>query len=1132
MTTSLDNVQITRRFRRSVRIDTDLHDSTALEGFVCPKSSEFVLLSIAKHVSVHGQGAFTWTGPYGSGKSTLVIALASLLSPDANARKLAAKTLGWEVSNKVWKALAVDEKGWFVLPIVGQRLDPVQAIGEALQATGLLSRKQPGGWTESYVLNKLTHFVSASSDSFNGLVVFIDEMGKFLEAAFQNSTDIYIFQQLAEISSRSNGRLIVVGVLHQAFAEYAHHLSREQRDEWTKIQGRFVDLAVNASGDEQVELIARAIDSSHEFEGPSDISVVVAQLFQRGQKIDIHKFATTLENCWPLHPIVTCLLGPISRRRFGQNQRSIFGFLNSAELHGFQNFLHRSEENALYMPSRLWDYLRVNLEPSILASLDGHRWAMASEALERCESIGGDELQIRILKTIAVIDLFKERSGLSPSVKLLRTCFSDISESIFKKALKQLMKWSLIIYKIHLDAYAIYAGSDFDIDKAVGITLEEIQEVDFNLLQSLSAQQPLLAKRHYHSTGTLRWFDMILVPLNHVVEIAENYRPKDGAMGLFALALATHGESENKAHELCRKAARKSDNWDIVVGISQRSREIVALARELIVLERIKVKRPEVSGDSVARREVEARCAILEEKLESELHKSFNSAIWHRKNYLSKTYTQPELNQLASTLADRRFNKCPKIHNELLNRQRPSGSAVAAQNALLRRMVTKEGDFRLGIVGFPSERGLFDSLIHSTRLYARKRDTWCFSVPDKEDPCRLRPMWKAARKLLRENESRTVSVSEIYDLWRDIPFGVKDGIMTLFGVAFILSHRNNVAIYRERVFRTYFDDVDIDYLAKNADTIELRWMDLSTFSKHLLSAMAQLVCFFHSKNTPINLEPIEVARGLVNIYDKLPNWTKRTTHLSKNSVQVRDLFKRANDPNQFLFHDIPAIVNQQKDQDFDFSSEEAVTRVIEELQKGLNELVNAYSKMLQSLKTIMFTELQLNYLSQNSVVQIQERAKNLRGIAGDFRLEAFIGRLSQFDGTDEAFEGIVSLLINKPSNAWIDLDINQAMIEITDAAQQFLRVETYARVKGRMENRHTMAIVVGMKGQHKPIMADFHVGATEQEDIESIVRQLTTVLEQNVAKKHILLAALAEISAAYISESDELEIDSKDEIAH
>jgi hypothetical protein len=48
---SLSNqVHVVRRFQRSIRIDTDLHDPKALEGFICPKSSADVLLTMARHV--------------------------------------------------------------------------------------------------------------------------------------------------------------------------------------------------------------------------------------------------------------------------------------------------------------------------------------------------------------------------------------------------------------------------------------------------------------------------------------------------------------------------------------------------------------------------------------------------------------------------------------------------------------------------------------------------------------------------------------------------------------------------------------------------------------------------------------------------------------------------------------------------------------------------------------------------------------------------------------------------------------------------------------------------------------------------------------------------------------------------
>ena len=187
-------------------------------------------------------------------------------------------------------------------------------------------------WSDMQVLDALSRVASQHPRAGGGLMVLIDEMGKFLESAAYDSSDIYFFQQLAEIASRSDNRLVVVGILHQAFDEYANRLSRESRDEWAKIQGRFVDLAVNTQGDEQIDLLSRAIVSPRTAKESGPVARGVAALTRAYTSPQL---AQTLEACWPLHPIVACLLGPISRRRFGQNQRSLFGFLNSSEPQGF-----------------------------------------------------------------------------------------------------------------------------------------------------------------------------------------------------------------------------------------------------------------------------------------------------------------------------------------------------------------------------------------------------------------------------------------------------------------------------------------------------------------------------------------------------------------------------------------------------------------------------------------------------------------------------------------------------------------------------------------------------------------------------------------------------------------------------
>ena len=1111
-------VRIARRFLKSVRVDSDLGDAAGLEGFVCPQSFREVLLTMVRHVSETGQGAYTWTGPYGSGKSSLAVALGALLngSPDLQAR--AAGVFGRKTAQTIRNVLPTGRKGWRVLPVVARRDSPVSVIGEAVKRVGLVSRRPRGGWTEASLIAALMKAAAAKPDSHGGLVLIIDEMGKFLEAAAQDGSDIFILQQLAEAASRSGGRFLFVGVLHQAFEEYAHRLSREVRDEWAKIQGRFVDLIVSTAGEEQIELISCAIESDHRPGRPSAPALAVARRLRRDLPREAERLACMIEACWPLHPVAACLLGPISRRRFGQNQRSIFGFLTSAEPHGFQCFLNQAPSGDLYGPDRLWDYLRANLEPSILASPDGHRWAHAAEALERCEAVGGDDLHMRLLKTIAVMDLFKERSGLAPSSELLRTCFPGISDSDLENALTQLDRWSLTILRKFLDARAIFAGSDFDIDRAVAAALDETVDIDFQKLKSLAGLQPVLAKRHYHETGSLRWLDVNIVPLGGLAAFAAGSEPGNGAIGQFLLAIPTENESEESAGRLCRAAARRSGEWDTVAGISKRSWAVAPLARELLALSRVADFHPELAGDSVARREVYARLAVLQAALEAELHKAFDSALWFRKHRRPRHLRQADLNGIASELADYRFEKSPRLHNELLNRWKPSRSAIAAQNNLLRRMVLNQGVPRLGIEGFPAEYGLFCSLLEATGLYARRGNDWRFAspTPGEEDPCRLAPIWEMASWFVKENANRTVSVSELFDEWRQPPYGVKDGLMPILAAAFILSRRDKLAVYRDGVFRAIFDDVDVECLAKNAAAIQLRWMDLSEFAQRLLYGMADVVRDLDRTNRLSDLEPIDVGRGLVAIYDRLPRWTERTMRLSSNAVKVRGLFKRAHDPNQFLFDDIPGTLGDGVALD----DRDVLRRVIDSVRGGLEELTQAYPSMLQRLRDIMLAELQVPNVSPQALAELRERAANISQLAGDFRLDAFAGRLLSFDGSAESFEGIASLAANKPPRDWVDPDIDRAAIEIADIAQRFLRAEMYARVKGRPDKRQAMAVMIGMNGRPAPLLREFDIADRDHAAVREIVERMAAALEQaDTNRSDIVLAALAELSSRYIEES-------------
>lgn len=1104
----IDRVAIEPRFQRAVRIDTDLGSPEALRGFVCPPSSVSILRSMAEHVSETGQAAFTWTGPYGSGKSSLVVALSALMNGNAALRDEAACIVGRDFAQEIWAKMPPKKKGWRILGIVGRKDNPVTVFGEAIEKAGLA--EAPGGWTETAVLEALTSAAAEKSDKHGGLLVFVDEMGKMLEAAARGQGDMHLIQQLAELASRSGGRLIFVGILHQAFDEYAAKLSRGLRDEWTKIHGRFIDLPVNVGSEEQIAILSQAIKGDPEGADHLPAADAVARSMASGRADAAAGLAGLLASCWPLHPATAALLGPISRRRFGQNQRSIFGFLNSAEPHGFRDFL-RQATGGTFVPNRLWDYLRFNLEPAILSSPDGHRWAVAAEAIDRCGAMGGDDLHMRILKTVAVIDLFKDRSGMVASDEILAACFPDAPGEAIKSALSALSKWSLIVFKKFLGSYAVYAGSDFDIEAAIDAEVAERPQPDMALVRSLSGLQPVLCKRHYHRTGALRWFDMDIVLSSAVEKHLQSYRPADGTIGQFVLVVPDAGETTREMGRKLKEVAPAESEWDTIFGVASNTDYILNLAREVQALGRVRAH-PDLQGDAVARREVAARLAGAQGMFEAEVARAFGLVTWYHGKGPSETKPLRHVSQMASEYADRRFLQSPLLHSELLNRIKPSSNAVAGQNVLLKAMVTEGHHDRLGIEGFPAEGGLYMSLLAKTGLHGKSDGGHGFRDPRSVgDPAGLGPLWGAAEKHLRTHARRSVTLAEIYELWGRKPFGLKRGVMPVLVIAFMMTMRSSLAFYRDSIFQPSLRDIDIDYLVKDPSLLQVRWMDLNQDARELLSGLADVVRELDRQNSLADLEPIDVGRGLVAIYARLSPWTQRTQRLSSNATAVRSVFKKASDPNKLIFNDLPGL----------FSAGTAGhDAVISNVREGLEELVAAHPGMLHRMRFEMLAELQVPNASPKAISDLRARAENIRDLAGDFQLEAFVGRVATFRGTDEDIEGLASLAANRPMRDWSDADIDRAAMGLATLAQKFNRAEAFAHVKGRKDKREAMALVVSVGGRPEPVFGEFDVSDADASLVDNMVAELAK--QFSGTDRNLILAAITRFGAGIlISETEE-----------
>ena len=934
-----DIVRIARHYQRSIRIDIDYGRPDALDGYICHGTASALLEGMCRQIADTNQRAFTWTGPFGGGKSSLAVAFASALSPNKALRAKARGVLRIDDLSSFDRALPC-RKGWLAVPLVGKRGSVVQELSKGLRKA--LSLENEGKKTTATALIADLCEV-AESKEHEGVLVIIDEMGKFLEAAALGiGDDVYFFQELAEAAARSSGKLVVVGILHQSFSQYATRLGIDTKDDWSKVQGRFVDLPLVAASDEVVELIGRAIVADRRPVWMLKASDAIADSIRARRPAVGADFGQSLNRCWPLHPAMAALLGPISKRQFGQNERSTFGFLASVEPFGFRSYLEATSlaSASWYRPDNYWDYLRANLEPAILASPDGHRWAQAVEAVERTEAKTGDSTPLALIKSIAVIDLFRNGSGLAAEESVLVSVLYDHSKKKVKETLEQLAAWKIILFKKHINAWSVFEGSDFDIESAVSQARGSLPGVDFALLSSLTNLYPVIAKRHYHHTGTMRWMNMALCRLEDVEKIAINFKPQKGEFGQFLLALPRRSANHKTAVSE-GMAQSQVKPWPVAVGVPPNHTRIEDLGAELIALQLVQA-RHELGGDKVARREVQARLSSVRANLEEQLRAAVSQATWMAGSL--EPVAGIRLSQMASDLADVVYESAPEIWSELLNRDSPSSNSVKGRRELLHRMLTHEEEPALGVDGFPAERGLYETLLKATGLHRKDENgIWRFLPPTKEYSTAFVHLWDETKKMFSGMDTRVKSV-DVHEKWAAPPYGVRKGVVPVLFTAFLLAHKGNVAVYKDGIFIPRLTDADVDEYLQDEKRFSMRWIVIDAEKTSILSGISEILAEVGAASGA--RDPLEAARGLVALVVGLPAWSQRTHRISPEARLVRDTLLKAHDPHKVLFIDLAAILEKPGNGSY-----------VKALRGPIAEISGAYDALLKSIETAMLAAL-------------------------------------------------------------------------------------------------------------------------------------------------------------------------------
>lgn len=1081
-------VQVERHFLRSVNISLDFGRPDAIDGYVLQPSAQKLLQIVGNHLNNTQQKAFTWTGPYGGGKSLLALSVASLAGGEEEVNQTAQTVLASEQTQEFVDYFAT-EKSWLVLPVTGRRANISEEIESALADSYPELSK-----SKKTIINKLK-YIAEQNTEYEGVLLIVDELGKFLEHAAFTGGDIGFYQELAETAARCKGKLVIIGILHQAFEQYASRLGTAMQQEWAKVQGRYVDIPLLASSDETLSLIGKAIQTHHPHPQNLQTASRIAKLIPNQNEAS---FTQLLDECWPLHPLTALMLGPASRKRFGQNERSIFSFLTSAEPFGFSETIQTLVADEVYWPHYFWDYLKANFEPTIQASSDSHRWAMIIDALSRTEACF-PLLHVQLVKTIGLIELF--RSGLAISAKLeLLHASVPYSEAETNAALQDLAQASVLIFRKHLSAWAIYAGSDFDIDEALSAAKQTLGTVDLAKAQQNLGLNPVIARRHYAEKGAIRWLNRTIIFEQDVEKYLSGIKFSGNCFGEFLLVIPTEHHTTQSLQQLHSRLIAQAQKG-VLIGLSNDARDFIQQLQDLSALEHIRSHREELHADQVALREIEARTQAIRHTLADDIQALFNRADW----WYEGAVKAGGLTQIASHVADLVYQYAPVVLSELVNRNALSSNAVKAQKELLRAMLSHSHLENFGFESMSATAGLYHTTIKTLGMHRKIEGNWQICTPaDTKKASFVQKLWKAAEELLFEPQALT-TLNTLYARWNNAPFGINKGLLPIFALAFYLANRKHLAVYMDGVFTPDITEATLDEWLQDPKRVVWRFVKLESTEQDILRALSEKLS--EQLNKFVGQDPLDSARALVSIVFGIPHWTRRTEQLKPETKKIRQLLLHASDPHKVLFVDLPETLKTTE-----------AHQIADRIATAASEMVNAFRLRLRTIEANVMQALD----QDQDWNALNIRGKQVLSIGAEFKLEAFISRLTTYQSHQIDIEGLLMLAIGKPSKDWTDHDLDAGEVQLIQWAERFRRLEVVTHLRNKPANRRGIGIVFG-NGNQQTVTGSFDIAEQDQPLVQDLSTMLLNQLNSNAHKKEVFLAALAEAGAKILQDLNQVD---------
>lgn len=1048
---------------RSVHLERDFKDPSSSLGYILTPVAQQAIERITAGFQTNStQRAWRIAGDYGSGKTDFALALARVAEGSRNElpkdlrRFIGRKTFGAVLATGDREPLGVT-----VLRALGLKWDG--------------RRGQPD--TEEVLLAVRDCVAIAKMRRHTGLLLILDELGKNLEYAARNpeSEDVFLLQRLAEEAARSGyNAFVIVATLHQGVAAYAAGLDSAARREWDKVAGRFEEI-VYAQPIEQVTALVAATLNVETSRLPDALTKESNVAMTIALKTGIYGPTTPVSladlgpKIFPLHPTTLPVLVR-TMRQFGQNERSLFSFVSSAEPMALQQHSAQQAESAgYYRIHHLFDFVRLNLLPTITAGNSHTHWGVIESVL--ASTPGETPEEQAVLKTVAMLSLL-DAPDLPATEEIVSASVGGVPKAV-DDAVKTLRARGVIYERGTVKGLCLWPHTSVNLDDLFAKAVEATSSTGDGIKRLCDhvRSEHLVPRAFYARTGTLRYAAAKLVPARNLNDLLANQPQLDGEgadLNLRVILPADRAQ-QRSAREILRERKASLAKGLFVAVVEPPDQAATALT-DLVAWEWVMRNTPQLSGDRYAREEVSRQINQAKRNLRIRLGGLDNLAIptgksieWFYNGTSSpkELATGRELLTFLGKRCQRIYSESPMVLNELINRRSPSSAAVGARTKLAEAMATASDIPHLGMDDSkrPAEMALYLSILKQGGFHVETESGWMFRVPAPgEDRCNFLPSLALITDTLKaKGIDALVPVPEVLRALSLPPFGVREGLQPFILAIYLATHHQRVALYEDG---TYLHEVGGDVflrITKEPEFFSLQYCELSGVRANVFSKLLRLLQIDARDATKKDL--IDLVRPLaVFIGREIPEYCRKTNNLPAAAVAVRRALLDAREPVKLVFTTLPKACGLPPvGEDGLKTPDELAAR----LRTALHEIRTAYPKLIERLRDAICAAFDVEAKAPAARRNIADRAAQLAAAVTEPSLKAFALRLADTALNDRAWvESVANLLARKSPERWLDNDETEFHHQLDIAAGRFKRTEMTFIGTTRKLNGHACRIAI------------------------------------------------------------------------